>query len=140
MGLRKELSNCKVNMKVVLALILAFVVCDNINGAAIAKVPPPGWKGTLGSERSYSIEDYLYALDKCNDPLAKDWWKKFACPELLKAMMTDESTSVEDTETQSIGGSSGGKNVLTDCANPLAKGGCTHGGIPEMDESEDEES
>merc|ERR1712241_985572 len=137
MGLRKELSNCKVNMKVVLALILAFVVCDNINAAAIAKVPPPGWGGTLGSERplgserTYSIEDYLYALDKCNDPLAKDWRKKFACPKLLKAMMTDESTSVEDTETQSNGGSSGGKNVLTDCTDPLQMGNCTHGGIPE---------
>ena len=58
-------------MKVFLALILAFVVCGNINGAAIAKVPPPGWGGTLGSERplgsertfgserSYSIDDYL---------------------------------------------------------------------------------
>ena len=58
-------------MKVFLALILTFVVCDNINAAAIAKVPPPGWGGTLGSERplgsertfgserSYSIDDYL---------------------------------------------------------------------------------
>merc|ERR1712029_966627 len=125
-----ELSRSK-STKVFLALILAFVVCGNINGAAIAKVPPPGWGGTFGSERSYSIDDYLYALDKCNDPLAKDWWKKFACPELLKAMMTDESTSGEDTETQSNGSSSGGKNVLTDCTDPLQMGGCTHGGIPE---------
>ena len=31
-------------------------------------------------------------------------------------------------------------DVLTDCNNPLAKGGCTHGGIPEMDESEDDNS
>ena len=40
-------------MKVFQAFILAFVICDNVNGAAIGKEPP------LGSERSYSIDDYL---------------------------------------------------------------------------------
>ena len=31
-------------------------------------------------------------------------------------------------------------DILTDCSNPLAMDGCTHGGIPEIDESEDDES
>ena len=49
-------------MKVFIALILAFVLCDNINGAAISKVPPPGWGGTLGSERPLGLERTLESL------------------------------------------------------------------------------